>query len=146
VYIVTDQERAAFESLQTDEEREKFIEQFWKRRDPTPDTTENELKEEHYRRIAYANDRFAGADTPGWKTDRGRIYIVFGPPDEIEAHVSGGRYTRPDGVEVITSSFQQWRYRYIKGVGKNIIMEFVDKNSSGDWRMTMDPHAKEVAK
>jgi len=85
VYIITDEERRAFKNLQTDEEREQFIEQFWLRRDPTPDTVENEYKEEHYRRIAYANERFASG-IPGWKTDRGRIYITFGPPDEIESH------------------------------------------------------------
>src|ERR1043166_6292214 len=93
-YIITDEERAAFKRLQTDEEREQFIEQFWLRRDPTPDSIENEYKEEHYRRIAYANERFASG-IPGWKTDRGRIYITFGPPDEIESHPSGGTYERP---------------------------------------------------
>ena len=95
-YIITDEERAAFKRLHTDEEREQFIEQFWLRRDPTPDTAENEFKEEHYRRIAYANERYASG-IPGWKSDRGRIYITFGPPDEIESHPSGGSYERPDG-------------------------------------------------
>ena len=93
-YIITDEERAAFKRLQTDEEREQFIEQFWLRRDPTPDTVENEFKEEHYRRIAYANEHIASG-IPGWKTDRGRIYIKYGPPDEIEDHSSGGTYERP---------------------------------------------------
>ncbi len=93
-YIITDEERAAFKRLQTDEEREQFIEQFWLRRDPTPDTVENEFKEEHYRRIAYANEHYASG-IPGWKTDRGRIYITYGPPDEIESHPSGGTYERP---------------------------------------------------
>jgi len=88
-YIITDEERAAFRRLQTDEEREQFIENFWLRRDPTPDTVENEFKEEHYRRIAYANEHFPSG-IPGWKTDRGRIYIVYGPPDEIDDHSSAG--------------------------------------------------------
>ena len=88
-YIITDEERAAFKRLQNDEEREQFIENFWLRRDPTPDTVENEFKEEHYRRIQYANDHFASG-IPGWKTDRGRIYIVYGPPDERDEHPSGG--------------------------------------------------------
>jgi GWxTD domain-containing protein len=95
-YIITDEERTAFKRLQTDEEREQFIEQFWLRRDPTPDTVENEFKEEHYRRIAYANDHYASG-IPGWKTDRGRIYIMYGPPDENESHPSGGTYERPAG-------------------------------------------------
>ena len=93
-YIVTNQERANFRALQTDAEREQFIEQFWLRRDPTPGTMENEFKEEHYRRIAYANDHFSTL-IPGWKTDRGRIYITYGPPDEIDDHSSGGTYQRP---------------------------------------------------
>jgi GWxTD domain-containing protein len=78
-YIIEDSERKAFKALTTDEERAHFIEQFWARRDPTPGTPENEMKVEHYRRIAYANQRFAGT-IDGWKTDRGRIYITYGPP------------------------------------------------------------------
>src|ERR1700684_3488672 len=95
-YIISDEERSAFLQLQTNEEREQFIEGFWQRRDPTPDTVENEFKEEHYRRIAYANERFASG-VPGWSTDRGRIYIIWGPPDEIDTHPSGGIYNRPLG-------------------------------------------------
>ena len=95
-WIITPEELSAFKQLSNDEERDQFIEQFWLRRDPTPDTVENEYKEEHYRRIAYANEHFP-AGKAGWMTDRGRIYIVFGPPDEIDAHPSGGQYNRPDG-------------------------------------------------
>ncbi|SPE38313.1 conserved exported hypothetical protein [Candidatus Sulfopaludibacter sp. SbA3] len=145
-YIITDEERAAFKRLQTDEEREQFIENFWLRRDPTPDTIENEFKEEHYRRIAYANEHYASG-IPGWKTDRGRIYITYGPPDEIEDHSSGGFYERPPeegGGETSTFPFQQWRYRYIDGIGNNIIIEFVDPTMSGEFRMTMDPSEKDA--
>jgi GWxTD domain-containing protein len=145
-YIITDEERAAFKRLQTDEEREQFIEQFWLRRDPTPDTVENEFKEEHYRRIAYANEHYASG-IPGWKTDRGRIYITYGPPDEIEAHPSGGSYERPPeegGGETSTFPFEQWRYRYIEGIGTNIIIEFVDPTMSGEYHMTMDPSEKDA--
>src|SRR3954447_26504361 len=94
VYIITDEEKQAFKRFKTDEERQQFIEQFWLRRDPTPDTEENELKEEHYRRIAWANDRFASG-VPGWKTDRGMVYIKFGPPDERQEHPTGGPGVRP---------------------------------------------------
>jgi GWxTD domain-containing protein len=145
-YIITDEERAAFKRLQTDEEREQFIENFWLRRDPTPDTVENEFKEEHYRRIAYANEHYASG-IPGWKTDRGRIYIMYGPPDEIDDHSSGGFYERPPeegGGETSTYPFQQWRYRYIEGIGNNIIIEFVDPTMSGEFRMTMDPSEKDA--
>src|SRR5579883_878646 len=145
-YIITDEERAAFKKLQTDEEREQFIEQFWLRRDPTPDTVENEFKEEHYRRIAYANEHYASG-IPGWKTDRGRIYITFGPPDEIESHPSGGTYERPPeegGGTTSTFPFEQWRYRYIDGIGNNIIIEFVDPTMSGEYHMTMDPSEKDA--
>ena len=145
-YIITDEERAAFKRLQTDEEREQFIEQFWLRRDPTPDSIENEFKEEHYRRIAYANENFASG-IPGWKTDRGRIYITYGPPDEKESHPSGGSYERPPeegGVTTSTFPFEQWRYRFIEGVGSDIIIEFVDPTMSGEYRMTMDPSEKDA--
>ncbi|MGA3188875.1 MAG: GWxTD domain-containing protein [Bryobacteraceae bacterium] len=145
-YIITDEERKAFKSLATDDEREQFIEQFWLRRDPTPDTEENEYREEHYRRIAYANDRFASG-IPGWKTDRGRIYIEYGPADEIDSHPSGGTYERPyeeGGGSTSTYPFEQWRYRYIEGVGTNIILEFVDTTMSGEYRLTMDPTEKDA--
>ncbi len=145
-YIITDEERAAFKRLSTDEEREQFIEQFWLRRDPTPDTAENEYKEEHYRRIAYANERFASG-IPGWKTDRGRIYITFGPPDEIESRPSGGSYERPieeGGGTTSTFPFEKWRYRYIEGIGTDVIIEFVDPTMTGEYRMTMDPSEKDA--
>src|SRR4051812_14820604 len=145
-YIISDEERAAFKRLQTDEEREQFIEQFWLRRDPTPDSIENEFKEEHYRRIAYTNENFASG-IPGWKTDRGRIYITYGPPDEKETHPSGGTYERPTeegGGTTSTFPFEQWRYRYIEGIGSDIIIEFVDPTMSGEYRMTMDPSEKDA--
>jgi len=145
-YIITDEERKAFKRLSTDDEREEFIEQFWLRRDPTPDTEENEYKEEHYRRIAYANERFASG-IPGWKTDRGRIYIMYGPPDEIDDHSSGGSYDRPieeGGGNTSTFPFVDWTYRYIEGVGSNVKIEFVDTTMSGEFRMTMDPSEKDA--
>jgi GWxTD domain-containing protein len=145
-YIIADAERAVFKSLQSDAEREHFIEQFWLRRDPTPGTPENEFKEEHYRRIAYADDHFAAA-IAGWKTDRGRIYITYGPPDEKESHPSGGTYAKPasEGGGTITAvPFEQWLYRHIEGVGENIMIEFVDPNRNGEFRMTMDPNEKDA--
>ena len=145
-YIITDEERKAFKRFNTDEEREQFVEQFWLRRDPTPDSMENEYKEEHYRRIAYANERYASG-IPGWKTDRGRIYITFGPPDEIESHPSGGTYQRPiteGGGETSTYPFEDWRYRYIDGIGNDVNIEFVDPTMTGEYRMTMDPSEKDA--
>ncbi len=145
-YIITDEEKTSFKRLSTDEEREQFIEQFWLRRDPTPDTQENEYKEEHYRRIAYANERFASG-IPGWKADRGRIYITFGPPDEIEDHPSGGTYQRPieeGGGTTSTFPFQKWRYRYLDGIGNDVMIEFVDTTMTGEFRMTMDPSEKDA--
>ncbi len=145
-YIITDEERTAFKRLSTDEEREQFIEQFWMRRDPTPDSSENEYKEEHYRRIAYANERFASG-IPGWKSDRGRIYITFGPADEIEDHPSGGSYQRPieeGGGTTSTFPFVKWRYRWIENIGTDVIIEFVDPTMTGEFRMTMDPSEKDA--
>jgi GWxTD domain-containing protein len=145
-YIITPEERAAFKQLSNDEERDQFIEAFWQRRDPTPDTAENEFKEEHYRRIAYANDHFY-AGVPGWKTDRGRIYIVYGPPDEIESHPSGGAYDRPQnegGGSTSTYPWEDWRYRYIDGIGSDVIIEFVDTCMCGEYHMTMDRGEKDA--
>jgi GWxTD domain-containing protein len=146
VYIITDQEKQAFKQLSNDEERDNFIEAFWQRRDPTPDTEENEYKEEHYRRIAYANEHFA-AGIPGWKTDRGRIYIMYGPPDENDSHPSGGTYERPmeeGGGETSTFPFEDWRYRYLEGIGQEVIIEFVDTCMCGDYHMTLDRSEKDA--
>jgi GWxTD domain-containing protein len=148
VWIITDEERAAFKQLSNDEERDNFIEAFWQRRDPTPDTEENEYKEEHYRRIAYANEHFA-AGIPGWKSDRGRIYIMYGPADEVDSHPSGGTYERPmeeGGGETSTFPFEDWRYRYLEGIGQEIIIEFVDTCMCGDFHMTIDRSEKDALK
>jgi GWxTD domain-containing protein len=145
-WIITDEERSAFRQLSNDEERDQFIEAFWQRRDPTPDTIENEFKEEHYRRIAYANEHFA-AGIPGWKTDRGRMYIMYGPADEIESHPSGGTYDRPmeeGGGSTSTYPFEDWRYRYIEGIGQEVIIEFVDTCMCGDYHMTLDRSEKDA--
>ncbi len=145
-YIITDDERAAFAKLNNDEEREQFVEAFWQRRDPTPDTEENEFKEEHYRRFDYANEHFSSG-IPGWQSDRGRIYIVHGPPDERNEHASGGSYVRPTqegGGTTSTFPFEQWRYRHIDGVGDNVEIEFVDQTMSGEYHLTIDPSEKDA--
>jgi GWxTD domain-containing protein len=145
-YIITDEERAAFKKLGTDDEREQFIEQFWERRNPNPGSPENEFKEEYYRRIAYANEHYASG-IPGWRTDRGRIYIMWGPPDEIESHPSGGSYSRPieeGGGETSTYPFETWRYRYLEGIGTNVILEFVDPTMTGEYHLTMNPGEKDA--
>ena len=145
-WIITDEERAAFKQLSNNEERDQFIEQFWLRRDPTPDTPENEYKEEHYRRIAYANEHFA-AGIPGWKTDRGRMYIMYGPADSIDSHPSGGTYQRPveeGGGTTSTFPFETWRYRYLEGIGQEIEIEFVDTCMCNDYHMTIDRSEKDA--
>jgi GWxTD domain-containing protein len=145
-YIISDEERDAFKRLSNDEERDNFIEQFWLRRDPTPDTVENEFKEEHYERIAYANEHFP-AGVPGWKTDRGKMYIMYGKPDEIESHPSGGTYDRPQdegGGQTSTFPFETWRYRYLEDVGQEVIIEFVDTCMCGEYHMTIDRSEKDA--
>jgi len=145
-WIISDEEQKAFKMLSNDEERDNFIEAFWQRRDPTPDTAENEFKDEHYRRMAYANEHYA-AGIPGWKTDRGRMYIMYGPPDEIDSHPSGGTYERPmdeGGGSTSTFPFEDWRYRYIEGIGQEVIIEFVDTCMCGDYHMTMDRSEKDA--
>ena len=145
-WIITDEERKAFLQLSNDEERDKFIEAFWDRRNPNPDSEDNEFKDEHYRRIEYANDHYA-AGVPGWKTDRGRIYIVYGPPDEIDSHPSGGQYERPieeGGGQTSTYPFEDWRYRHLDGIGEQVIIEFVDTCMCGEYHMTIDRSEKDA--
>ena len=145
-WIISDEERKAFMTLSNEEERDKFIEAFWDRRNPNPDSEDNEFKDEHYRRIEYANEHFA-AGVQGWRTDRGRIYIVFGPADEVESHPSGGQYERPmeeGGGETSTYPFEDWRYRHIDGIGDQVIVEFVDTCMCGEYHMTMDRGEKDA--
>ncbi|HEY6488622.1 MAG: GWxTD domain-containing protein [Terracidiphilus sp.] len=145
-YIISDEERKAFKNLSNDEERDAFIEQFWLRRNPNPDSPDNEFREEHYRRIAYANEHYA-AGKPGWKTDRGHIYIAFGAPDSIDSHPSGGAYQRPmdeGGGETSTYPFEVWHYRYIEGIGENVDVEFVDTCMCGDFHFTIDRGEKDA--
>jgi len=146
VYIISPEERSSFLHLSTNEEREQFIEAFWQRRNPDPESADNTFKEEHYRRIAYANEHFASG-IPGWKTDRGRIYIMWGPADEVVSHPSGGSYDRPaseGGGETSTYPFEDWRYRYLEGIGENVEIEFVDPTMSGEYKLTMDPSEKDA--
>jgi len=146
IYIISPEERSAFVHLTTNEEREQFIEQFWQRRNPDPDSAENTFKEEHYRRIAYTNEHYASG-IPGWKTDRGRIYIMWGPPDEIDSHPSGGSYDRPSnegGGSTSTFPFEDWRYRYLEGIGEDVNIEFVDPTMTGEYHLTMDPSEKDA--
>jgi GWxTD domain-containing protein len=145
-YIISPDERNAFLQLDTNEEREQFIEQFWLRRSSNPDLPDNDFKEEHYRRIAYANEHYASG-IPGWKTDRGRMYIMWGPADEVESHPTGGTYDRPmeeGGGSTTTYPFETWRWRYLEGIGENIILEFVDPSGSGEYHLTMDPSEKDA--
>jgi GWxTD domain-containing protein len=145
-YIITDTERKAFLALQTNEEREQFIEEFWQRRNPDPDSVDNPVKEEHYRRIAYTNEHFASG-IPGWRTDRGRIYIMYGKPDTLESHTQGENYERPldqGGGETKTYAFEDWTYHYIEGIGENVELEFVDPSGTGEFRLTTDPSEKDA--
>jgi GWxTD domain-containing protein len=146
IYIISPEERNAFLQLDTNEEREQFIEQFWLRRSSNPDLPDNDFKEEHYRRIAYANEHYASG-IPGWKTDRGRMYIMWGPADEVDSHPSGGTYDRPmeeGGGSTTTYPWETWRWRYLEGIGENIILEFVDPSGSGEYHLTMDPSEKDA--
>ncbi len=146
VYIISPEERRSFLQLQTNEEREQFIEAFWQRRNPDPDSPENTFKEEHYRRIAYANEHYASG-IPGWKTDRGKIYIMWGPADEVDSHPTGGNWDRPmdqGGGSTTTYPYEDWRYRYLEGMGENVELEFVDPTSTGEYHLTMDPSEKDA--
>ena len=152
-YIITAQERAAFKKLTTDEERDQFIEEFWRRRNPSPNSPENAFREEFFRRIAYANEHYSSG-IPGWQTDRGHIYIMYGPPDDVESHPSGGTYVAnqtdlpysgPDASNtMVTYPFEDWTYRYIPGIGENVELEFVDPTLTGEYHLTMNPCEKDA--
>lgn len=145
-YLLLPSERRAFLALKTDDEREAFIDTIWRRRDPTPDTEENEFREEFYERIAYANENFTSGK-PGWKTDRGRIYIKWGKPDSIESRPSGGSYDRPSyhgGGSTTTYPFETWFYRHLDGVGDGIEIEFVDPTGTGEYRIARHPDEKDA--
>jgi len=145
-YIITKEEKRAFDALTTDEERENFIENFWRRRDPNPDTEENEYREEYYERIAYANQHYTSG-IPGWKTDRGRIYIAWGKPDSVESHPSGGSYDRPSyegGGSTTTYPFEVWFYRHLDGVGDGVEIEFVDPTGTGEYRIARNANEKDA--
>jgi GWxTD domain-containing protein len=147
-WIITDQEAKTFKSLSNDEERDSFIEQFWQRRNPNPDSNDNEYRDEYYARIAYANEHFAAGE-PGWMTDRGHIYIAYGKPDSIDSHPSGGSYERPmdeGGGETSTFPFETWHYRYLEGIGDNIDIEFVDTCMCGEYHATIDRSEKDALK
>src|SRR5690349_542052 len=150
IYIISPEERSAFLHLQTNEERETFIEDFWQRRNPDPDSPDNTYKDEHYRRIAYANEHYASG-IPGWRTDRGRIYIIWGKPDQVESHTAGETWDRPlnqGGGSTTTYAYEDWRYRYLEGWGgsgkEDVELEFVDPTGSGEFRLSMDPSEKDA--
>jgi len=145
-YIITPEEKKAFKALATDDERENFIENFWRRRDPNPDTEENEYREEYYERIAYANEHYASG-IPGWKTDRGRTYIAWGKPDGVESHPSGGSYDRPSyegGGSTTTYPFETWFYRHLDNIGDGIEIEFVDPTGTGEYRIARNADEKDA--
>lgn len=144
--IITEAERRAFLELGTAEEREQFREIFWHDRNPDPESMVNPVRDEHYRRLAYADEHFASGIS-GRKTDRGRIYIIWGPPDEIDSHPTGGTYDRPaeqGGGSTSTYPWELWRYRHLEGIGENIEIEFVDTTGSGEYRLTLDPCEKDA--
>jgi GWxTD domain-containing protein len=141
-WIITDEERGVFKLLKNDEERNQFIEQFWFRRDPTPDTLENEYREEHYRRMVYANEQFASA-IPGWKTDRGRIYVMYGPPDEVKAQsLTVPSSESADNRQTQSYPLEVWNYRYLEGIGQEVELQFVDTCRCGDYRYRMSEQEK----
>lgn len=122
-WIITDEERADFKKLLSNKERDEFVVAFWDRRNPTPGASHNPFKEEHYRRLAYSNTHFA-AGVPGWKTDRGRFYVTFGPPDSVDRHPG---FSPPSEI---------WKYAYVEGIGRNVVLSFTDKCRCGDYQLT----------
>jgi len=140
-WIITNDAKAAFKRLSNDEDREGFIDAFWRMRDPTPETEENEFKEEHYQRIAYANEHF-GAGIRGRRTDRGQVYILFGEPDEIEKHPAADKPNAShDANASVPAEYARevWRYNSIEGTGEDVVFEFVDACRCGNYHTTLGP-------
>lgn len=123
-WIISNQERKSFLQLNTDPDRDRFVAAFWEQRNPTPGSQANPFKEEHYRRIAFANQHFA-ATAPGWKTDRGRVYIVYGPPDSIQMQAPSST----------TFPQQFWTYGHMYGKVGAVQLKFVDRCRCGDYKL-----------
>lgn len=139
-YIITDQERAEFAKLSSDQRRDAFVVAFWEHRNPNPGAEENIFKEEHYRRLAYANIHFA-ANVTGYKTDRGRIYIMYGPPTSVDRHYSAAGSEKASdlvGAHAIPYDWELWRYRYIEGIGQDIAIKFVDTCGCGQFQLPVE--------
>jgi len=128
VYIITPKERAVFKKLETDKEQDMFIEEFWRHRDPTPGTPRNEFKEEHFRRIEYANKNF-GRYSPlaGWATERGRYYIILGEPNYIEKQMDYN----------ITHPMEMWYYQGKPQLGQAPFfrLTFFRRHGVGDYEL-----------
>jgi len=125
VYIITGEEKSDFLKLTTNQDRDTFIVNFWEQHNPAPGSGSNPFKKEHYRRLAYVNQHFA-SDVPGWKTDRGRIYILYGPPDERETQpASSGTSLPSEAPETARYPTETWRYHRIAGVGQDLIFVFI---------------------
>jgi GWxTD domain-containing protein len=137
IYIITPEERCAFLRLETDEERNQFIEQFWYRRASDPISLDYDSKAEHYRRIVFANENYGGQHS-GWKTDRGRVYVVFGPPDSVDVYANRGEAGTPpsQGSETHLHPAETWHYHYIQGIGENVQLDFAYEASHRDYLLT----------
>jgi GWxTD domain-containing protein len=125
-YIARPGEMETFESLNTTG-KANFMAQFWKDRDPTPETPMNEFRDEHLRRLNFANDRFSVGfrdRSDGWRTDQGRVYIIYGPPDQID------RFPFTAGREAA----EKWNYESLPGQG-SVYFLFVDKTGYGNYRL-----------
>jgi GWxTD domain-containing protein len=120
-YIISTDERFAFTALESEAACDAFIERFWAQRGAA-------FRQEHARRLAYVNKHYSAA-VPGWRTDRGRIYILYGPPDRIESH--------PGSQESV--AIEKWNYRHLPSIGDNITIEFIDRAGDGDYRMVYLP-------
>jgi GWxTD domain-containing protein len=129
-YLITEDEKKEFLNLKTVEEKENFIEVFWRKRDPNPDTEANEFKEIYYERIAFANEHFASG-IQGWKTDRGMVYVLYGKPDKIEK----GR-SNFEGLQNVL--FERWTYE--KPPDELPISEFIflDPTEANEFRFEND--------
>jgi GWxTD domain-containing protein len=139
IYIITPEERCAFLRVETDEERNQFIEQFWYRRASDPISLDYDFKAEHYRRIVFANEKYGG-HLAGWKTDRGRVYVPFGLPDSLDVYANRGATDTPPskGSQTDLHPAEKWHYKYVQGLGENVQFEFEYKASYKDYFLSVN--------
>lgn len=133
-WVICPAEREVFGRLKSDLERKAFIDAFWHRRDPDPQTPLSEAKDEHYKRMDFADGHFRENEQRGSLTERGRVWIMYGPPQRREVHPRARNRV---------FSWEAWHYDRLPDIGENIDLEFTDRANRGEYRLSLSPEQRE---